>query len=101
AVSTLCSPESSTSLSPSGVLAFFCSRGLLLLILCRDARCSPGVAGGAVPFARIASGRERASPTATGGCEEPAAAQASEVHRLPALCHPPPPQPARCVPGRA
>src|SRR5216683_7319628 len=62
-----------------------CSRGLLLLILCRDARCSRGFGCGAVPFARIACRRERASPTATGGCEEPAAAQASDVHGLAAL----------------
>src|SRR5260370_41428146 len=62
-----------------------CSRGLLLLILCRDARCSRGVGGGALPFARIACGRKRASPIATGGCEELAAAQASDVHRLAAL----------------
>src|SRR5258705_10212550 len=44
-----------------------------------------GLVGGAVPFARIARGRERASPTATGGCEESAAAQASDVHGLAAL----------------
>src|SRR6266851_1140831 len=86
---TTASPAASSSVTP--VLATFlerrrsCSMGLLLLILCRDARCSRGVGGGAVPFARIASGRERASPTATGGCQEPAAAQASEVHRLAAL----------------
>src|SRR5216684_2392556 len=61
------------------------SRCLLLLILCRDARCSRGFGGGAIPFARIACGGERASPTATGGCEEPAAAQASDVHGLAAL----------------
>src|SRR3989442_15448042 len=41
-----------------------------------------GFRGGAVPFARIACGGERASPTATGGCEEPVAAQASDVHGL-------------------
>ena len=46
-----------------------CSRGLLLLILCRDARRSRGVGGAAVPFAHIAYCRERASPTTTGGCE--------------------------------
>ncbi len=62
-----------------------CSRGLLILINCSDARCTRGVGGGAVPFARIACDRERASPTATGGCEEAAAAQASDVHRLAAL----------------
>src|SRR5712664_2719283 len=59
--------------------------GPLFLILCRDARRSRRVHGGAVPFARIACGGERASPTATGGCEESAAAQASDVHRLAAL----------------
>src|SRR6266849_6936900 len=75
----------------TGVLATFleprrsCSKGLLLLIPYRDARCSRGVGDGAVPFARIACRRERASPTATGGCEEPAAAQASDVHGLAAL----------------
>src|SRR2546423_4094642 len=52
-----------------------CSRGPLLLILCRDARRSRGVGGAAVPFAHIAYCRERASPTAAGGCEESAAAQ--------------------------
>src|SRR5882724_5550233 len=52
-----------------------CSRGLLLLILGRDARRSRGVGGVAVPFAHIAYCRERASPTAAGGCEESAAAQ--------------------------
>jgi len=62
-----------------------CSRGLLLLILCGDVRCTRAVDGGAVPFARIACGRERASPTATGGCEEQAAAQASDVQGLAAL----------------
>src|ERR1700730_10007390 len=62
-----------------------CPSGLLLLIRCRDARRSRGVGGRAVPFARIARGRERASPTATGGCEESAAAQASDVRRLAAL----------------
>src|SRR5882724_9605355 len=62
-----------------------CSRGLLLLILCRDARRSRGVGGAAVPFAHIAYCRERASPTATGGCEESAAAQARDVHGLAAL----------------
>src|SRR5437870_3815842 len=59
-----------------------CSRGFRFLILCRDARRSRRVRGGAVPFARIACGGERASPTATGGCEEPVAAQASDVHGL-------------------
>jgi len=44
-------------------------KGPLLLILCRDARRSRGVGGAAVPFAHIAYCRERASPTATGGCE--------------------------------
>src|SRR3989442_10240673 len=44
-----------------------------------------GFRGGAVPFARIACGGERASPTATGGCEEPVAAQASDVHGLAAV----------------
>src|ERR1700730_16828540 len=62
-----------------------CPRGLLLLILCRDARRSRGAGGAAVSFAHIARGRERASPTATGGCEESAAVQASDVHRLAAL----------------
>src|SRR5712664_805952 len=62
-----------------------CSRGFRFLILCRDARRSRRVRGGAVPFARIACGGERASPTATGGCEEPVAAQASDVHGLAAL----------------
>src|SRR5882762_1017540 len=57
----------------------------LLLILCRDARCSRGVGGAAVPFAHIAYCRERASPTATGGCEESAAAQARDDHGLAAL----------------
>src|SRR5260370_24168654 len=65
------------------------SRGLLLLILCRDARCSRGFGGGAVPFSRIACGGERASSTATGGCEEPAAMQAIDVNRLAALDVPP------------
>src|SRR5467141_4598216 len=37
------------------------------------------------PFAHIAYCRERASPTATGGCEESAAAQAGDVHGLAAL----------------
>src|SRR5467141_1765384 len=37
------------------------------------------------PFAHIAYCRERASPTATGGCEESAAAQARDVHGLAAL----------------
>src|SRR5256885_5721370 len=60
-------------------------KGPLLLILCRDARRSRGVGGAAVPFAHIAYCRERASPTATGGCEEPAAAQARDVHGLGAL----------------
>ena len=41
--------------------------------------------GLAVPFAHIAYCRERASPTATGGCEESAAAQARDVHGLAAL----------------
>src|ERR1700730_1645330 len=59
-----------------------CPRGLLLLILCRDARRSRGAGGAAVSFAHIARGRERASPTATGGCEETAAVPASDVHRL-------------------
>src|SRR6266436_3975615 len=62
-----------------------CSRGLLLLILCRDARRSRGVGGAAVPFAHIAYCRERAFPTAAGGCEESAAAQARDVHGLAAL----------------
>src|SRR6267378_8183991 len=62
-----------------------CSRGFRFLILCRDARRSRRVRGGAVPFARIACGGERASPTATGGCEESVAAQASDVHGLAAL----------------
>src|SRR6266436_3682802 len=62
-----------------------CSRGFRFLILCRDARRSRRVRGGAVPFARIACGGERASPTATGGCEEPVAAQASDVHGLAAV----------------
>src|SRR6266446_813779 len=62
-----------------------CSRGLLFLILCRDARRSRGAGGAAVPFAHIAYCRERASPTATGGCEESAAAQAGDVHGLAAL----------------
>src|SRR5882672_7295132 len=62
-----------------------CSRGPLLLILCRDARRSRGVGGAAVPFAHIAYCRERVSPTATGGCEESAAAQARDVHGLAAL----------------
>src|SRR2546425_11078174 len=62
-----------------------CSRGFRFLILCRDARRSRRVRGGAVPFARIACGGERASPTATGGCEEPVAAQASDVQGLAAL----------------
>ncbi|HEX9383513.1 MAG TPA: hypothetical protein VF908_08945, partial [Gemmatimonadaceae bacterium] len=60
-------------------------KGSLLLILWRDARRSRGVGGAVVPFAHIAYCRERASPTATGGCEESAAAQASDVHRLAAL----------------
>src|SRR6266850_2796342 len=50
-------------------------------------RCSAlsWVGGAAVPFAHIAYCRERASPTATGGCEESAAAQAGDVHGLAAL----------------
>src|SRR6267143_606249 len=62
-----------------------CSKGPLLLILCPDARRSRGFGGAAVPFAHIAYCRERASPTATGGCEESAAAQAGDVHGLAAL----------------
>src|SRR6266478_1355197 len=53
--------------------------------LCRDARRSRGVGGTAVPFAHIAYCGERASPTATGGCEESAAAQARDVPGLAAL----------------
>jgi len=60
-------------------------KGPLLLILCPDARRSRGVGDAAVPFAHIAYCRERASPTATGGCEESAAAQAGDVHGLAAL----------------
>src|SRR6267378_5709980 len=55
-------------------------KGPLLLILCRDARRSRGVGGAAVPVAHIAYCRERASPTAAGGCEESTAAQARDVH---------------------
>src|SRR5256885_16891384 len=44
-----------------------------------------GLVVGQFRSARIARGRERASPTATGGCEESAAAQASDVHGLAAL----------------
>src|SRR3984893_10158633 len=62
-----------------------CPKGLRLLIPCRDARRSRGAGGAAVSFAHIARGRERASPTATVGCEESAAVQASDVHRLAAL----------------
>jgi hypothetical protein len=62
-----------------------CSRGFPFLIPCRDARRSRGVGGAAVPFARIACCREPASQTTTGGCEESAAAQASDVHGLAAL----------------
>src|SRR6267143_2118195 len=88
---TLWLADSVNRMSSPPVLATFleprrsCPRGLLLLIRCRDARRSRGVGGGAVPFARIARGRERASPTATSGCEEPVAAQASAVHGLAAL----------------
>ncbi len=61
--------------STSPVLATFwnrgrsCSRALLLLILCRDAGCSRRVGGGAIPFARIACGRERASPSSSESSE--------------------------------
>src|SRR5882724_7401931 len=46
---------------------------------------SRGVGDAAVPFAHIAYCRERASPTATHGCEKSAAAQARDVHGLAAL----------------
>jgi len=69
---TFLSMLSIVTLPPSWLLsgtAPILLQGPLLLILCRDARRSRGVGGAAVPFAHIAYCRERASPTATGGCE--------------------------------
>ncbi len=83
---TSCAPLTSrASWLLSGASRSFSSA--LLLILWRNARRSRAVDGRAIPFACVASGRERASPPATGSCEEPAAAQASDVHRLAALDH--------------